>query len=61
MASSFYNADKRAYRKVLLVGILLCLAFVGVSFFAKEQPANEYVLQKADKFVRSAGSPPSSH
>jgi hypothetical protein len=31
--------------------------FVAVSFFAREQPANTYVLQKADRLVRTAGSP----
>jgi accessory gene regulator protein AgrB len=31
---------------------------VVISFFAREQPDNNYVLLKADKLVRSAGSPP---
>jgi hypothetical protein len=57
MSSSFHNADKRTYRKVMLVGLLFCAAFVVVSFFAREQPANNYVLQKADRLVRSAGTP----
>ena len=56
MSSSFHNADRRTYRKVMLVGLLACAAFVVVSFFAREQPANTYVLQKADKSVRSAGT-----
>jgi len=41
----------------MLVGLLFCAAFVLISFFAKEQPDNNYVLRKADKLVRSAGSP----
>jgi hypothetical protein len=57
MSSSFHNADKRTYSKVMLVGLLFCAAFVVVSFFAREQPANNYVLQKADRLVRSAGTP----
>jgi hypothetical protein len=57
MSSSFHNADKRTYRKVMLVGLLFCAAFVAISFFAREQPDNNYVLRKADKLVRSAGSP----
>jgi hypothetical protein len=57
MSSSFHNADKRAYRKVMLVGLLFCATFVAISFFAREQPDNNYVLRKADKLVRSAGSP----
>jgi hypothetical protein len=58
MSSSFHNADKRTYRKIMLVGLLFCAAFVAISFFAREQPDNNYVLRKADKLVRSAGSPP---
>ena len=57
MASSFHAADKRTYRKIMLVGLLFCAAFVAVTFFAREQPANTYVLQKADKLVRNAGTP----
>ena len=57
MSSSFHNTDKRAHRKVMLVGILICAAFVAISFFAKEQPGNNYVLIKADKLVRTAGTP----
>jgi hypothetical protein len=57
MSSSFHNADRRTHRKVMLVGLLFCAAFVAVSFFAREQPANSYVLVKADKLVRTAGTP----
>jgi hypothetical protein len=57
MSTSFHNADKRTHRKVMLVGLLFCAVFVAVSFFAREQPANTYVLQKADRLVRNAGTP----
>jgi hypothetical protein len=57
MSSSFHNADKRTYRKIMLVGLLCCAAFVAISFFAREQPGNNYVLIKADKLVRTAGTP----
>jgi len=40
----------------MLVGLLFCAAFVLISFFAREQPANDYVLKKADRLVRTAGS-----
>jgi hypothetical protein len=56
MSSSFHNADRRTYKKVTLLGVLFCAAFVVISFFAREQPANTYVLKKADRLVRSAGS-----
>ena len=57
MSSSFHNADKRAHRKIMLVGLLFCAAFVAISYFAKEQPDNTYVLIKADRLVRTAGNP----
>jgi hypothetical protein len=40
----------------MLVGLLFCAAFVVISFFAREQPTNTYVLKKADRLVRTAGS-----
>jgi hypothetical protein len=57
VSSSFHNADKRTHRKVMLVGLLFCAAFVAFSFFAREQPDNTYVLVKADRLVRTAGTP----
>jgi hypothetical protein len=39
----------------VLVGLLFCAAFVVISFFTREQPANTYVLKKADRLVRTAG------
>ena len=41
----------------MVVGLLFCAAFVAISFFSKEQPNNNYVLIKADKLVRTAGTP----
>jgi hypothetical protein len=57
MSSLFHNADKRTHRKVMLTGLTFCALFVAVSFLAREQPDNHYVLQKADRLVRTAGSP----
>jgi hypothetical protein len=57
MSSSFHNADRRTHRKILFVGFLLCAAFVAMTFFAREQSDNGYVLVKADKLVRTAGTP----
>jgi hypothetical protein len=34
---------------------MFCALFVAVSFFAREQPENTYVLKKADRLVRTAG------
>jgi uncharacterized membrane protein YozB (DUF420 family) len=57
MSSSFHNANKRTHRRVMLTGLTFCALFVVFSFFAREQPENRYVLQKADRLVRTAGSP----
>jgi hypothetical protein len=40
----------------MVVGLVFCMVFVVFSFFAREQPANTYVLKKADRLVRTAGS-----
>jgi hypothetical protein len=40
----------------MVVSLLLCAAFVVISFLTREQPENTYVLKKADRLVRSAGS-----
>jgi hypothetical protein len=39
------------------VGLVLCAVFVAISCFVREQPENTYVLQKADRLVRTAGAP----
>jgi hypothetical protein len=57
MSSSFYDADKRAHRKTLLVGSLLCAVFVAVCCFARPQAVTDAVVVKADKQIRTAGKP----
>lgn len=57
MSGSFHNAYKPTHRKVMLLGLLFCAAFVAISFRAREQPDNSYVLVKADRLVRTAGTP----
>ena len=57
MSASFHNADKPTHRRVMLVGLLFCAAFIAVSFFARPQQQTDYVLLKADKIVRTAGQP----
>jgi hypothetical protein len=61
MSWSFYNADRRAYRKTMLVGSMLCAAFVAVCFLARPQAHNGYVLFKADKLVRTAAKSPAAN
>ena len=57
MSSSMHNADKSTHRRIMGTGLLFCLAFVLISYFAREQPEKHYVLQKADRLVRTAGTP----
>jgi hypothetical protein len=57
MAPSFHNADKPTHRRVMVVGMLFCLAFVMVSFSLRPQPESGHVLVKADRLVRTAGDP----
>jgi hypothetical protein len=54
--STFHSADKHTHRKVMFLGLLLCTVFVTVSFFARPQPENHYVLKKADRFIQTANT-----
>ncbi|MEO8318026.1 MAG: hypothetical protein ABI561_06840 [Bradyrhizobium sp.] len=55
MVPSFHNADKPTHRRVMVVGLLFCLAFVIVSFSLRPQPESGHVLVKADRLMRTAG------
>ena len=55
MAHSFHNADKQTHRRVMVVGLLSCAAFVTISLLIKPQPENDHVLLKADGVIRTAG------
>jgi hypothetical protein len=55
MATSFYQADKQTYRRVMVVGLLLCAAFVVISFSLRSQPPDKPALVKADRLVKTAG------
>jgi hypothetical protein len=57
MSASFHNADRRTHRRVMLVGLLFCAAFVAISYFDGQQPENHDALLKADRLVRTAGNP----
>ena len=57
MVPSFHNADKPTHRRVMLVGLLFCFAFVVISFSLRPQLDSGRVLVKADKLVRTAGEP----
>lgn len=53
-----YVHDKSTNRRTMLVGLMLCVVFVLVSYFAKPQPETDRVLVKADRLTLTAGKPP---
>jgi hypothetical protein len=55
MVPSFHNADKPTHRRVMVIGLLFCAAFVVISFSLRAPRGNDRVLVKADKIVRTAG------
>jgi len=57
MVPSFHNADKPTHRRVMVVGLLFCLAFVVISFSLRPQAESSQTLVKADRLVRTAGQP----
>ncbi|CAN7294178.1 hypothetical protein LJR220_001482 [Bradyrhizobium sp. LjRoot220] len=57
MVPSFHNADRPTHRRVMVVGLLFCLAFLGISFSLRPQSETGQVLVKADRLVRTAGEP----
>jgi hypothetical protein len=57
MVPSFHNADKTTYRRVMVIGLLFCAAFVAISFSLRPQPETDRVLVKADRMTRTAGQP----
>jgi hypothetical protein len=57
MIPSFHNADRPTHRRVMVVGLLLCLGLVVISFSLRPQAESDRVLVKADKLVRTAGEP----
>jgi hypothetical protein len=55
MVPSFHNADKPTHRRVMVVGLLFCLAFVAITFSLRPVPENGRLLVKADRLMRTAG------
>jgi hypothetical protein len=55
MAPSFHTADRQTYRRVVVVGVLFCLASVLISFSLRPPVEETVVLMKADRLTRTAG------
>ena len=57
MIPSFHTADRPTHRRVMVVGLLLCLGFVVISFSLRPQAEEGRGLVEADKLVRTGGDP----
>lgn len=55
MAPSFHTADRQTHRRVVVVGVLFCAAFVAVSSSPRPQTDETRVPVKANRPIRSAG------
>lgn len=55
MVPSFYTVDRQTYRRVVVLGLLLCVAFLTISFFLRSRPEESRTLVKADRLIRTAG------
>ena len=58
MTPSFHTADRQTFRRVAVVGVLFCLAFVVISFSLRPQTEETRALVKADRLTRTAGEKP---
>ncbi|WP_024519529.1 hypothetical protein [Bradyrhizobium sp. Tv2a-2] len=54
MVPSFHTADRQTYRRVVIIGVLFCAAFVTISFSLRPQNEETRVLVKADRLIRTA-------
>lgn len=55
MPASFHTADRQTFRRVTVVGVMFCAAFVVVSASLRPETQDRRVLVKADRLVRTAG------
>ena len=54
MAPSFHTADQQTYRRVVVLGVLFCAAFVAISLSLRPQSEETRALVKADRLIRTA-------
>jgi hypothetical protein len=61
MTPSFHTADRQTHRRVAIVGVLFCLAFVAISLSLRPQAEETRALVKADRLLRTAGEGRPAH
>jgi len=54
MAPSFRTADRQTHRRVVVLGVLFCTAFVAISFSLRPQTEETRALVKAGRLIRTA-------
>jgi hypothetical protein len=55
MVPSFHTVDRQTYRRVVVVGLLLGVVFLTISFFLRSRMEESRALVKADRLIRTAG------
>jgi predicted membrane chloride channel (bestrophin family) len=55
LAPSFHTADRQTYRRVVVVGVFFCAAFVRISLSMRPRVEETRALLKADRLTRTAG------
>jgi hypothetical protein len=61
MPPSFHTADRQTHRRVAILGLLFCLAFVAISFSLRPDREERRALVKGDRLVRTAGEERPAH
>jgi hypothetical protein len=61
MPPSFHTADRQTHRRVAILGLLFCLAFVAISFSLRPEGEERRALVKGDRLVRTAGEERPAH
>jgi hypothetical protein len=61
MPPSFHTADRQTHRRVAILGLLFCLAFVAISFSLRPESEERRALVKGDRLVRTAGEGRPAH
>ncbi len=52
MVPSFHTVDRQTYRRIVMAGLLFCMAFLAISSFLRPQPAESRVIFKP---IRTSG------
>jgi hypothetical protein len=54
MAPSFHTADRQTYRRIVILGVLFCAAFVAISVSLRPRHEDAPLVVKADRLIHTA-------